>query len=75
MSRKEGKVKDFLATGHGDSHPYLVHEFISSVAERRRPRISAWDAAMYMAMGVAAHESAVKEGESVKVIDFGKKWD
>ena len=75
MSRKEGKVKDFLATGHGGSHPYLVHEFISSVAERRRPRISAWDAAMYMAMGVAAHESAVKEGESVKVIDFGKKWD
>ena len=65
--------KDFFSGGHGGSHPYLVHEFISSVAERRRPAISAWDAAMYMAMGAAAHESACKDGEIVKVFDFGRK--
>ncbi len=75
LSRKEGRNKDFLASGHGGSHPYLVHEFVSAVYERRRPAISAWDAAMYMAMGAAAHKSAQKEGEIVKVVDFGKKWD
>lgn len=75
LSKKEGKFKDFLASGHGGSHPYLVHEFVSAVAEGRRPQISAWDAAMYMAMGVAAHQSARKDGEIVKVVDFGKKWE
>ena len=75
LSIKEGEFKEFLATGHGGSHPYLVHEFVSAVAEGRRPQISAWDAAMYMAMGVAAHQSAVKDGEIVKVVDFGKKWE
>ncbi len=66
---------DFEPLGHGGSHPYLVHEFVSAVAEHRRPKISAWDAATYMAMGVAAHKSAQKDGEIVKVVDFGKKWD
>ena len=71
---KDGE-SDFVPSGHGGSHPYLVHEFICSVAERRRPKISAWDAAMYMAMGVAAHRSAQKDGEIVKVTDFGKIWE
>ena len=75
LAWKHKPVKDFLAAGHGGSHPYLVHEFVSAVAERRRPQVSAWDAAMYMAMGVAAHQSARKDGEIVKVVDFGKKWD
>ena len=66
---------DFMFGGHGGSHPYLVHEFVSAVAERRRPAISAWDAAMYMAMGVAAHQSAARDGELIKVVDFGKRWN
>ncbi len=66
---------DFVPQGHGGSHPYLVHEFVSAVAEQRRPKISAWDAAMYMAMGAAAHKSAQKDGELLSVTDFGKKWD
>jgi hypothetical protein len=75
LIRKGGPVKDFLASGHGGSHPYLVHEFVSAVAERRRPQVSAWDAAMYMAMGAAADLSARKDGEWVDVVDFGKTWD
>ena len=70
----EAPKTDFVPSGHGGSHPYLVHEFISAVCEHRVPRISAWDAAMYMAMGVAAHQSAQKDGEIVKVVDFGKTW-
>ena len=74
LNIKDGD-SDFVPSGHGGSHPYLVHEFVSAVYERRRPKVSAWDAATYMAMGVAAHQSAQKEGEIVKVTDFGKVWD
>ena len=61
---------DFQPTGHGGSHPYLVHEFVSSVAEGREPEVPAREAAHYMAMGVAAHKSAQREGELVKVEQF-----
>jgi predicted dehydrogenase len=62
---------DFTPQGHGGSHPYLVHEFVSAVAERRQPAINVWEAARYMAMGVAAHQSALKDGETVNVPDWG----
>ena len=63
---------DFTPTGHGGSHPYLVNEFITSVVEERMPSVNAWVAASYMAMGVAAHKSAQKDGEIVNVVDFGR---
>jgi predicted dehydrogenase len=62
---------DFTPEGHGGSHPYLVHEFVSAVAERRHPAINVWEAVRYMAMGVAAHQSALKDGETVNVTDWG----
>ena len=63
---------DFVPQGHGGSHPYLVHEFVSALCEGRRPAVDAWKAASYMAMGMAAHKSAQKDGEIVKVVDFGR---
>ena len=62
---------DFVPQGHGGSHPYLVHEFVSALCEGRRPAVDAWKAASYMAMGMAAHKSAQKDGEIVRVVDFG----
>jgi len=62
---------DFKPTGHGGSHPYLVHEFVESVAQNRRPAIHVWEAVRYMAMGIAAHQSALKDGETVAVPDWG----
>lgn len=56
---------------HGGSHPHLTHEFVSAVAEERRPAIHAWEAARYMAMGVTAHKSALKDGERLNVPDWG----
>ena len=61
---------DFQPTGHGGSHPYLVHEFVSSVSENRRPGIPVEEAMHYMAMGVAAHKSALRDGETVAVEQF-----
>lgn len=60
---------DFVPAGHGGSHPYLVHEFCSSVAENRAPEIDIDLATHYMAMGVAAHKSAMKDGELVPVTE------
>jgi hypothetical protein len=71
LSANDVKNIDFTPKGHGGSHPYLVHEFVSAVAEDRVPAINAWEAARYMAMGVMAHKSALKDGELLDVPDWG----
>lgn len=68
---KDPQALDFVPGGHQGSHPYLVHEFVDAVARNRRPAIHAWQAARYMAMGVAAHRSALRDGETVAVTDWG----
>lgn len=57
--------------GHGGSHAYLVHEFVDAVAHDRRPLINAWEAARYMAAGITAHKSALRDGELLEVPDWG----
>ena len=57
--------------GHGGSHAYLVHEFVDAVAHQRMPMINAWEAARYMAAGVTAHKSALRDGEILEVPDWG----
>jgi predicted dehydrogenase len=66
----EQERRDFLG-GHGGSHAYLVHEFCDAIANDRAPAITAWDAVRYTAMGVAAHKSALKDGELLDVPDWG----
>ncbi|MDP2816042.1 MAG: hypothetical protein Q8O19_05125, partial [Rectinemataceae bacterium] len=62
---------DFNPAGHGGSHPYLVHEFVDAIAHNRQPAINIWEASRYMAMGVMAHKSALKDGETLDVPDWG----
>ena len=57
--------------GHGGSHAYLVHEFVDAIAHGRRPAINVWESVRYMAMGVAAHQSALRGGERLNVPDWG----
>lgn len=59
------------AKGHGGSHVYLVHEFVDSVAKRRLPAMNIWEAARYTSMSVMAHQSAVQNGKSLDVPDWG----
>lgn len=70
-SQRSPESEDFVPTGHGGSHPYLVHEFVDSVYSGRTPAINIWEAARYMAMGVMAHKSALKDGETLEVPDWG----
>ncbi|MCK5528596.1 MAG: hypothetical protein KAI74_02840, partial [Kiritimatiellae bacterium] len=62
---------DFVPSGHGGSHPYLVHEFVDAIYHNRQPAINAWESARYMAMGVMAHKSALLDGERLDVPDWG----
>ncbi|HNT36931.1 MAG TPA: gfo/Idh/MocA family oxidoreductase, partial [bacterium] len=58
------------AGGHGGSHGYLSHEFIMSILENRKPLIDvAW--AMNMTVpGIVAHQSALKDGELLKIPQY-----
>jgi predicted dehydrogenase len=56
--------------GHGGSHPHLIHEFISSILENRKPVIDEILAADITAAGICAHESALKGGEIVEIPSF-----
>jgi predicted dehydrogenase len=57
--------------GHGGSHAYLVHEFVDAVAHERTPAINVWESVRYMAAGVMAHKSALRDGEVLPVPDWG----
>ena len=50
---------------------YLAHEFVSAVRDNRLPAINVWEAVRYMAMGIAAHRSALRDGETLDVPDWG----
>jgi len=57
--------------GHGGSHAYLVNEFVTACAEGRQPRINVWEAVRYVAPGIVAHQSALRDGETLRVPDWG----
>ena len=56
--------------GHGGAHPYMVHEFVSSILENRRPWIDEIRAAQWNAPGLCAHESALRHGEGVDIPQY-----
>lgn len=56
--------------GHHGSHPHLVHEFIMSILENRKPYIDEIMGGNITAAGICAHESAMRNGEAVTVPEF-----
>lgn len=60
-----------VKTGHGNSHTFLTHEFVQAIVEDRHPSVNAWESAAYTAPGIIAHESALRDGEPMKIPDFG----
>jgi predicted dehydrogenase len=58
------------AGGHGGSHGLLMQEFVYSIIEKRKPLV---DVAMALNMtvpGIIAHESAMKDGELLKIPSY-----
>lgn len=58
------------AGAHHGSHPHLVHEFVMSIIENRKPLIDEILGANITAAGICAHESAMKNGEAVIIPEF-----
>lgn len=56
--------------GHHGSHPHLVHEFVMSIIEDRKPYIDEILGGNITAAGICAHESAMKNGEAILVPEF-----
>jgi predicted dehydrogenase len=61
-----------IASGHGGSHTFITHEFISAIVEDRHPVVNIWEAIAYTLPGIVAHQSALKGGEPMKIKDFGR---
>ena len=56
--------------GHHGSHAHLVHEFVSSIIEGRKPWIDEELAGNITAAGICSHESALRDGEWITVPRF-----
>lgn len=56
--------------GHHGSHPHLVHEFVTSIIENRKPWIDEVMGGNITAAGICAHHSAINGGISVDVPKF-----
>lgn len=65
-----GKPAVDVGAGHSGSHPHLVHEFVSSIVEGRRPAVDVVRAAEFTAPGICAHISALAGGDAVSVPDY-----
>lgn len=66
----EGRGREVRSAEHGGSHPWLVHEFVSSITEGRPAAIDARRSAELTAPGICAHESALAGGVPVDVPQF-----
>jgi len=61
-----------VRSGHGGSHTFITHEFISAILEDRHPAVNVWEAIAYTMPGIVAEESAMHGGELLKIKDYGK---
>lgn len=56
--------------GHGGSHGYLTNEFIHSILQDRKPLIDVAMALNLTVSGIVAHQSALKNGELLKIPQY-----
>lgn len=57
-------------SGHGGSHPHLVHEFLTALTASRAPYPDARQSANITCVGILAHESAMNGGEIKRLPEF-----
>jgi predicted dehydrogenase len=58
------------AGGHGGSHGYLCEEFVSAILEDREPYVDIVKALNMTVPGIVAHQSAMNDGELMKIPQF-----
>ncbi len=58
------------AGGHGGSHGYLMSEFVEAILADRRPLVDVAQALNMTVSGIVAHQSAMKDGELLKIPQY-----
>ncbi|MCE5345350.1 MAG: Gfo/Idh/MocA family oxidoreductase [Bacteroidales bacterium] len=56
--------------GHGGSHGYLMNEFVTSIIQDRKPLVNIAMALNLTVAGIVAHQSAMKNGELIKIPQY-----
>jgi predicted dehydrogenase len=56
--------------GHGGSHPHLVHAFVDALVQGGKPFPDARQSANITCVGILAHESALRGGETLPLPEF-----
>lgn len=63
----QDSLKKGFGGGHHGSHPHMVHEFVMSIVENRKPWIDEVLGGNITAAGICAHQSAMQEGAFVEI--------
>lgn len=58
------------AGGHGGSHGYLCEEFVTAILQDRKPLVDIATALNLTVPGIVAHQSALKDGELMKIPQY-----
>lgn len=71
---RERLPKEFhgLNNGHEGSHQFLVDDFVRACITMQLPPNHVWQAARYNVPGMIAHQSALRDGESLSIPDLGE---
>jgi predicted dehydrogenase len=59
-------------SGHGGSAVFISAEFINALVENREPTVNVYEALAMTVPGIVAHQSALKNGEQMKVPGFDR---
>ena len=60
--------------GHGGSHGHLMNEFIAAILQNRKPLVDVATALNMTVAGVVSHQSALKDGQLMKIPQFRLDW-
>lgn len=58
--------------GHDGAETFLTHEFIDALVHERAPTIDIYESLAYTAPGIVAHQSALRDGEQMKIPCFDR---
>ena len=64
-------LRAYAGAGHAGAEPFIVNEFVSACLEERKPIVDVHKAVAFIAPGICGHQSALHNGELIKVPDFG----
>jgi len=60
-------------SGHGGGDFFVIHEFVTSILEKRRPAIDVYDAVLWSSIFPLSVQSVASGNQPVKFVDFLRK--